>query len=66
MKSDFKQLSHGLTDGIVLQYSNIKAALLHIRRYSKVYHQISRNVQGAYAYRCNKLVNVWFVRLYGR
>ena len=29
--------------------------LLQIRRYSKVEHQISRKVQGADAYRCNKL-----------
>ena len=40
--------------------------LLHIFRYSKVEHQISRNAQGADAYRCNKLVRVRFVRLYGR
>ena len=26
----------------------------------------SRKVQGAYAYMCNKLVRVWFVRLYGQ
>ena len=34
-------------------------------RYSKV-HQVSCNAQGADAYRCNKLVRVCFVCLYGK